>query len=149
MQPLLSLFAILNQALPISRLWQVGTLPLSSIVLSNAIGDTELNAEFTLSPSLMPIYLALKASEKVDIWSQDAILSEVSKTVEKAYEDERILQVVQEVARAKGSELHNISAFTGGMVAQEIIKVITKQYIPINNTCVFDGISSTTQVFKI
>jgi amyloid beta precursor protein binding protein 1 len=117
--------------------------------LSNAIGDTELNAEFTLSPSLMPIYLALKASEKVDTTSQDAILSEISKIIENANEDERILQAVQEVARAKGGELHNISAFTGGMVAQEIIKVITKQYIPVDNTCVFDGISSTTQVFKI
>jgi len=58
-------------------------------------------------------------------------------------------QVAEEVARAKGGELHNISALTGGMVSQEVIKIITKQYIPIDNTCVFDGITSRTQVLRI
>lgn len=53
-----------------------------------------------------------------------------------------------ELARAKGAELHNISASTGGMVAQEIIKVITKQYIPIDSTCVFDGVRSKAGVFR-
>jgi amyloid beta precursor protein binding protein 1 len=57
--------------------------------------------------------------------------------------------VVQELDRADGAELHNISALTGGMVAQEVIKVITKQYVPVNNTCVFDGITSKTAVFDI
>jgi amyloid beta precursor protein binding protein 1 len=94
----------------------------------------------------MPIYLALKASERVGALSLSAILSEISKVVAGANEDERIIQAAQEVVRAKGSEIHNISALTGGMVAQEIIKVVTKQYIPIHNTCVVDGIFSTTQV---
>ena len=51
--------------------------------------------------------------------------------------------------RAGGGELHNISALTGGMVAQEIIKVITKQYMPVDNTCVFDGITSKTAIFRL
>lgn len=58
-------------------------------------------------------------------------------------------RIVAELGRAGGVELHNISALTGGMVAQEVIKVLTKQYIPIENTCVFDGITSTTAVFKV
>ena len=57
--------------------------------------------------------------------------------------------VVKELDRADGGELHNIAALTGGMVAQEVIKVITKQYVPVDNTCVFDGIASKTAVFKI
>ncbi|KAK3174269.1 hypothetical protein OEA41_001513 [Lepraria neglecta] len=57
--------------------------------------------------------------------------------------------VVKELDRADGAELHNISALTGGMVAQEVIKVITKQYVPVDNTCVFDGIASKTAVFNI
>ena len=58
--------------------------------------------------------------------------------------------VVKEIDRADGvAELHNISALTGGMVAQEMIKVITKQYVPVDNTCVFDGIQSKTAVFNI
>lgn len=51
--------------------------------------------------------------------------------------------------RAGGSELHNIAALTGGMVAQEVIKAITKQYVPIDNTCVFDGITSKSAVIRV
>ncbi|KAL8664936.1 MAG: hypothetical protein Q9202_002645 [Teloschistes flavicans] len=61
----------------------------------------------------------------------------------------RVEPILEELVRADGAELHNISALTGGMVAQEVIKVITKQYIPIDNTCVFDGIASKTGVFRI
>ena len=57
--------------------------------------------------------------------------------------------VVKELDRADGAELHNIAALTGGMVAQEVIKVTTKQYVPVDNTCVFDGIASKTAVFNI
>jgi NEDD8-activating enzyme E1 regulatory subunit len=64
-------------------------------------------------------------------------------------DEERVAQIVQEVLRARGGELHNISALTGGMVAQEIIKIITKQYIPVDNTCIFDGISSRCQVLQL
>lgn len=61
----------------------------------------------------------------------------------------RIQTVVAELGRAHGAELHNISALTGGIVAQEVIKVITKQYVPIDNTCVFDGIASKAAVFRL
>lgn len=57
--------------------------------------------------------------------------------------------VVKEIERAERGELHNVAALTGGMVAQEVIKVITKQYVPVDNTCVFDGIASKTAVFKV
>jgi NEDD8-activating enzyme E1 regulatory subunit len=111
--------------------------------------DAELNAEFEISPTLIPIYLALKASETTIATNEAAIISEISKHVGNAANDERVIQTAQEVARAKGGELHNTSALTGGMVSQEIIKVITKQYIPIDNTCIFDGIRSRTQVLRI
>ena len=62
---------------------------------------------------------------------------------------ENFSKVIPELGRAAGSELHNISALTGGMVAQEVIKVITKQYIPVDNVCVFDGITSKTTTFKM
>lgn len=61
----------------------------------------------------------------------------------------RIQTILAELGRAHGAELHNISALTGGMVAQEVIKVITKQYVPIDNTCVFDGIVSKAAVFRL
>ncbi|KAK6332233.1 hypothetical protein TWF696_002954 [Orbilia brochopaga] len=58
-------------------------------------------------------------------------------------------KAVREIVRVGGGELHNISSLAGGLVAQEIIKVITKQYIPMNNTVVFDGISSRSQVYEL
>lgn len=51
--------------------------------------------------------------------------------------------------RAGGGELHNIAALTGGMVSQEVIKVITEQYVPVDNTCVFDGVRSKSSVFRV
>ncbi len=62
---------------------------------------------------------------------------------------EKLHNAVDELHRASAAELHNISALTGGIVAQEVIKVITKQYVPIDNTCVFDGITSKTAVFRL
>ena len=62
---------------------------------------------------------------------------------------ERVDMVVQEVQRSGPVELHNVSAMTGGIVAQEVIKIITKQYVPVDNTCVIDGIRSRTAVYRL
>ncbi|KAH8879467.1 hypothetical protein GQ53DRAFT_39284 [Thozetella sp. PMI_491] len=108
------------------------------------------NAEAFMMPlSLFPIYLALRAVSHVTSAPAEEILAEVEKVLPGAGKNARSVKAVQEVARAEGGELHNISALTGGMVAQEMIKIITKQYIPIDNTCVFDGITSRTQVFRL
>ncbi len=66
-----------------------------------------------------------------------------------AEDNERVVQAAQEVARAGAGELHNVAALTGGMVAQEMIKIITKQYIPVDNTCVFDGVGGRCQVLRL
>lgn len=99
--------------------------------------------------SLFPIYLALMATSHAATASAPEIIASLSKLVPKAASHPRIAQVAEEVARANGGELHNISAMTGGMVSQEVIKIITKQYIPVDNTCVLDGITSRTQVFRL
>jgi amyloid beta precursor protein binding protein 1 len=54
-----------------------------------------------------------------------------------------------EMTRAGGKELHNIASLAGGMVAQEIIKVLTAQYVPIDNCCLFDGVASRSSVLRI
>lgn len=62
---------------------------------------------------------------------------------------ENIGKVCIEIVRAGGGELHNIASLTGGLMAQEVIKVITKQYIPVDNTCLFDGVGSRSYVLRI
>ena len=115
-------------------------------------------ASLTLSPlSLLPIYLALQPTPHVDHTASgdgtsldaDDILAAVAEQVPGADANERVVQAAEEVARAGGGELHNVAALTGGMVAQELIKIVTKQYIPIDNTCVYDGIASRCQVLKL
>ncbi|KAG8911801.1 hypothetical protein FRC00_005802, partial [Tulasnella sp. 408] len=62
---------------------------------------------------------------------------------------EHVTNAVGEVSRAPGAELPTTAALMGGMVAQEVIKVITKQYIPINGVCAVDLVSSTTGTVKV
>jgi amyloid beta precursor protein binding protein 1 len=107
-------------------------------------------AELTLVPlSLVPIYLALKATSHVASATADGILAGVDKVIPGVSRNPRMVSAAQELARAEGGELHNIAALTGGMVAQEMIKIVTKQYIPIDNTCIFDGIDSRCQVLQL
>ncbi|KAJ4300267.1 hypothetical protein N0V88_002939 [Collariella sp. IMI 366227] len=81
--------------------------------------------------------------------TQSSILAAIAAQVPGAEQNERVVQAAGEVARADGGELHNVSALTGGMVAQEVIKIVTKQYIPIDDTCVWDGIGSRCQVLRL
>ena len=62
---------------------------------------------------------------------------------------EGIEKICVEMVRAGGGELHNIASLTGGMVAQEVIKVITRQYVPVDNTCLFDGVTSRAYVMRV
>ncbi|CAD0114172.1 unnamed protein product [Aureobasidium uvarum] len=74
----------------------------------------------------------------------DALIKEAGTFIENPGYDELKIN-----GRAGASELHNIGSLTGGMVAQEVIKVITKQYVPIDNTCIFDGIESKASVLRV
>lgn len=62
---------------------------------------------------------------------------------------EQLQKIITDLVNAQGGELHNISALMGGIVAQEAIKVITKQYVPADNTCLFDGVGSRSGVLRL
>jgi len=53
---------------------------------------------------------------------------------------------VGEIARSPSADLPTTSAFLGGLVAQEAIKMITKQYVPVNGYCVVDLVETWTGV---
>jgi NEDD8-activating enzyme E1 regulatory subunit len=48
--------------------------------------------------------------------------------------------------RAPTADLPNVAGFLGGLVAQESIKMITKQYVPVNGHCVVDLVETRTGV---
>lgn len=58
-------------------------------------------------------------------------------------------ELAHEICRYGGSEVHSVSAFMGGCVAHEAIKLITKQYKPIHNTFIYDAINSETGTFEM
>jgi len=59
-----------------------------------------------------------------------------SSTVEDKY--------IREMVRYGGAELHTIAALIGGVASQEIIKLVARQYTPIDNTFIFNGLNSTS-----
>jgi NEDD8-activating enzyme E1 regulatory subunit len=82
----------------------------------------------------------------------DALIAEAGEHIEDPeYTDikDNIEKMCVELVRAGGGELHNVASLTGGLIAQEVIKVITKQYVPVDNTCLFDGIASRSYVLRV
>jgi amyloid beta precursor protein binding protein 1 len=60
----------------------------------------------------------------------------------------RISPFVTCSARAPTADLPTAAAFLGGLVAQETIKMITKQYVPVKGYCTIDLISSETTILN-
>jgi NEDD8-activating enzyme E1 regulatory subunit len=53
-----------------------------------------------------------------------------------------------ELTRYGNAEIHTIASVVGGVASQEAVKIITGQYVPLNNTYVYNGIASTGAVYK-
>jgi len=68
------------------------------------------------------------------------ILSSINRNIAEPY--------VEELLRSAGLELHSIASYLGGISAQEVIKILTSQYVPIDNCLFYDGIRQQLQVQK-
>ena len=51
---------------------------------------------------------------------------------------------VAEFCRYAGGEVHSVAAFVGGVAAQEVIKLLTHQFVPVNHTLLYNAASSST-----
>lgn len=56
---------------------------------------------------------------------------------------------VHEMCRYGAAEIHTVAAFVGGCAAQEVIKLVTGQYVPLNNTFIFNGMTTTSETFVL
>lgn len=54
-----------------------------------------------------------------------------------------------EITRYGNAELHNIASVLGGVASQEAVKIITGQYVPLDNTYVYNGIAGTAGVYRL
>lgn len=56
-------------------------------------------------------------------------------------EHEPFQSILYEMLRGEGREMINIASITGGVAAQEALKLLMRQYVTLEGTWVFDGIS--------
>jgi len=105
-------------------------------------------------------YLALRAAEKfhqqhkrypgekTETPHEDyTSLREVANVLLKSFDltpDDLPKQYLQELCRYGNSQIHNIAAIMGGVAAQETIKLLTHQWVPLNNTFVFNGVNASS-----
>ncbi|KAJ3675825.1 hypothetical protein LUZ60_004867 [Juncus effusus] len=57
--------------------------------------------------------------------------------------------LVQEMCRYAAAEIHPVAAFIGGVASQEVIKLVTKQFVPLTGTLIFNGIDHKSQVLTL
>jgi len=57
--------------------------------------------------------------------------------------------LVSEMTRFAGAELHSIASLLGGVVAQEVVKIISRQFIPLENTFIFNGIKCSSSTLSV
>lgn len=56
---------------------------------------------------------------------------------------------IHEFCRWAGAELHSVGSILGGVAAQEAIKAVTHQYVPLNNTFVYNGATGTASTIEV
>eukprot|EP00795_Rhopilema_esculentum_P012841 gene12841-3586_t len=56
---------------------------------------------------------------------------------------------IREMCRSGAAQLHTTSAIIGGIAAHEVIKVVTKQFIPVNNAFIYNAIDETSLTFEL
>ncbi|KAF9579856.1 NEDD8-activating enzyme E1 regulatory subunit [Lunasporangiospora selenospora] len=114
--------------------------------------------------SVFPYYVLLRASDSFyddhgrypgvgESWKEDVdhLHTNVTTLLQSlgAENDAVSKDLTHEICRYGNEAVHNIASFMGGVVSQEIIKLITHQYIPMNNTFIFDGTRSVSAVFAL
>ena len=56
---------------------------------------------------------------------------------------------ILEFCRYGGGEVHAVAAYIAGVASQEVIKIITKQYVPLNNTYIYNAASVTSLTVEL
>ena len=57
--------------------------------------------------------------------------------------------LVGEMVRFGAGELHCVAAVVGAVAAQEAIKLLTRQFVPLGGTLVYNAMAATTSVFVL
>ena len=58
-------------------------------------------------------------------------------------------RAIEEFCRYGNAELNITASILGGVIAQEIIKLCTQQYVPVDNTFIFDGNTQVSSTIRL
>ncbi|KAF7977557.1 hypothetical protein HWV62_3352 [Athelia sp. TMB] len=109
-----------------------------------------LTAALQTSPREVSTHLAFSALSALPIDvspTEESLRAAVQSIIGQDVElPEEFDNAIGEIARSPTADIPTTSAFLGGLVAQEAIKMITKQYVPINGYCVVDLVETWTGV---
>lgn len=113
----------------------------------------------TASPKQLAIHLALSAAsslasktcpEELPAFTIEALTQEAQSLLPLGTElPQEFEYTAAEIARSPTADLPNTAAFLGGLVAQEMIKMITKQYVPMTGVCTVDLIDTWTGILDV
>lgn len=120
------------------------------------------------NPNNVHWYLALRAADMFhtlhgriagsgsgDSYQSDgALLVELEKSLLKTIGlDDLIpepnLPCLGEIVRSGATEPHVTAAFMGGIASQMALKVLLKQYVPINNTLIWNGVFASSNTYEL
>ncbi|PLW14790.1 hypothetical protein PCANC_18901 [Puccinia coronata f. sp. avenae] len=124
-------------------------------------GNTEYTATWYFAFEALSSYRSMnddeypgmrKGQEEADFNSLCAIVLEVLTKHGWDEKDkkvpEKLQKALKEMLRSAGCELPHIASLVGGLVAQEITKLVTHQYVPTNGICIFDGYQSSMGILE-
>ncbi|KAH9949739.1 hypothetical protein B0H21DRAFT_88179 [Amylocystis lapponica] len=125
------------------RRW--GALDEDGAALASLLATAPRETATHLALSALSILLAQDADASAV--TPEALTKEVQALVGADVElPSEVEDAVGEIARAPTADLPNTAAFLGGLVAQEAIKLITRQYVPVAGICVVDLVDMWTGV---
>lgn len=133
-------------------LYQQGSYSLMSSQFSDSLkkNHNDIKEEYLIYVFYLSINEFCRANKRFPIYSSSADAANILRIAEAhghfATTGDPIkdahLNILKEIIRNNGMELCNTAAFMGGLAGQEALKLLTNQYVPLNNTLLFDGIKS-------
>ena len=91
------------------------------------------------------VRLAADASRLAEDWRAFVQEAGAAEAMNEALADAH----AQELSRFGASELHAVASVVGGVASQEAVKVIARQYEPVDHTYVFNGIAGVGGVVAV
>jgi len=90
-------------------------------------------------------------AEEVDLKADAVEITAITEALHKQYgiRADVNADTCVEIVRQGATEIHNVAAFMGGVASQEALKLVTNQFVPINNTFIFNGINGSSITVKL